>query len=127
MAVQRRSWLNLPEGYGFLWILIYCRNDSFDGLEEVSGYDMSILLNYWIGFLVAGGIYWRNTTNILDTDIGLILGRVYCSYCSLLPFNEMYNMMGALCGCFTVKFDSSNILLSSVHTIFVITLRSVGL
>jgi len=39
----------------------------------------------------------------------------------------MYNVMSALCGCRAVKFDSCNNILSSVHTILVIILRSVSL
>ena len=41
--------------------------------------------------------------------------------------NEMYNMMGDLHGCHTVKFDSCNNLLSSVHTVLVNIMRSVSL
>ena len=39
----------------------------------------------------------------------------------------MYNVMGALHDCRTVKFDSCNNLISSAHTILVITLHSVSL
>jgi len=39
----------------------------------------------------------------------------------------MYNVMGAVRGCRAVKFDSCYNLLSSVHTILVIILRSVRL
>jgi len=41
--------------------------------------------------------------------------------------NQRHNVIDALCGCFAVKFDFCNNLLSSVHTILVIILRYVRL